>query len=216
MNNDNNNENYDESVTPDGVSVQETVTEQPEKSSAAAGAGAGVIQSKAGKIAALLRNTFVAITLAALVTLVVFSLWLTAFQVQKDDMSPAVQKGETVIAVKKSTYGKGDIIAFYHNNDILIKRIVAFGGDIVNIDENGALYVNEAMIDEPYAENPGTGDCDIEFPYEVPEGRLFVLGDNRTASGDSRLKKIGTVSDMLIIGKVTIGVWPLSSIGIIE
>lgn len=173
-------------------------------------------RTRRGEIGRLLRNTFVFLTLTALVTLVVFSLWLNAFRIDREDMSPVLRKGDIVLAVKKSMYTRDDVIAFYHNNDIFIKRIIAIGGDEVIIDENGTVFVNGVNMDDEYAVNPGTGDCDITFPYQVPEGRFFVLGDNRGVSSDSRLKKIGTVSDTLIIGKVLFDVWPFSSIGIIE
>lgn len=172
--------------------------------------------AKRRKTAQLLRNIFVALTLTALATLVVFSLWLTVFQLSRDDMSPVLQKGDVVLAVKKSIYVRDDVIAFYHNNDVFIKRIAAVGGDEVIIDEDGSLFVNGVKTGEDYAANPETGYCDITFPYEVPEGRFFVLGENRVESEDSRLKKIGTVSDTLIIGKVITGIWPISRIGIIE
>lgn len=173
-------------------------------------------RAKLREVARLLRNIFVFLTLTALVTLVVFSLWLTAFRITRDDMSPAVQKGDLVIAMKKTTYVRDDIIAFYHNNDIFIKRIAAIGGDEITIDENGMLFVNGIRMDDEYAVDRGSGDCDITFPYEVPKGKCFVLGDNRGVSEDSRLKKVGSVSDTLIIGKVLYTVSPFSRIGIIE
>lgn len=110
----------------------------------------------------------------------------------------------------------GDIIAFYYNNKILIKRVIAVSGDWIDIDKDGNVYVNDVAIDEPYLKEKALGDCNIELPYQVPESRIFVMGDHRSVSVDSRNTAVGCVSEEQIIGKIFLRVWPLKKIGKID
>ena len=108
---------------------------------------------------------------------------------------------------------KGDVIAFYYNNKILVKRVIASAGEWVELDEEGNLYINGKLQDEPYIEEKALGECDIEMPYQVPEGRVFVMGDYRAVSVDSRSSSVGCVAEEQIVGKLVFKIWPLKNIG---
>lgn len=130
-------------------------------------------------------------------------------------MEPTLRQGEILLAVKKSGFRSGDVIAFYYNNKILLKRVVAGAGDEVDIREDGTVTVNGAELGEPYLTDKSRGICDITFPYQVPDGRVFVLGDNRGESVDSRSSAIGCISEKSVVGKVVLRIWPFGRFGII-
>lgn len=128
-------------------------------------------------------------------------------------MKGTLEGGNIVLAVKSNRFKTGDIVAFYYNNNILVKRVIAESGDWVNITKDGTVYVNNKKINEPYIENKAYGETNIKFPYQVPENRIFVLGDNRKVSIDSRNTSIGVVLDEQLVGKLIFRIWPLSEIG---
>ena len=161
----------------------------------------------------LIRNILIGLTAAVAVILVITNLWLPVLQVDGSSMNPLLQMNDTVIAVQNNSPAKGDIIAFYNNNKIYIKRVIAFGGDTVDIGKDGTVSVNGKRLNEPYVTEPGLGNCDITFPFQVPAGTYFVLGDNRPTAIDSRDSGFGTVSKDQIIGKIVFRLWPLSKIG---
>ena len=130
-------------------------------------------------------------------------------------MSPSLEHDEIVILLKSKNFDRGDIVGFYYQGKILLKRVIALPGDEVAIDAEGNVYVNGEILEEPYISEKSLGDCDIEFPYTVPETSYFVLGDQRINSVDSRNSNIGAVSNEDIIGKVFIRVWPLNRIGFV-
>ena len=131
-------------------------------------------------------------------------------------MNPTLHEGEIVLSVKTKKFDTGDIIAFYHGNKILVKRVIAKSGNWVNITEEGNVYINEKLLDEPYLKEKNLGQTDIEFPYQVPEGSYFILGDDRETSIDSRNSTIGCVNEEDIIGKVIFKVWPIKRIGLVK
>ena len=131
-------------------------------------------------------------------------------------MTPTLQEGEIILSVKNSEFETGDIVAFYYNNKILIKRIICGPGDWIDIDEDGTVYVNEVRLDEPYLAEKALGECDISLPYQVPEGRWFVMGDHRSTSVDSRSTAVGCVSEEQIVGKIIFRVWPFTRLGAVE
>ncbi len=163
-----------------------------------------------------LRSTVYALVFVAAASVLIATLVLPILQIYGNSMDPTLKEGEIVICVKKQSYTYGEICSFYFNNKILVKRIVACPFDYVDIDEEGNVFVNGALIDEPYVDKKSLGNCDITFPYLVPEGTYFVLGDNREASLDSRSSEIGCIEKDEFVGKLILAVWPLSSMKTIK
>ena len=130
-------------------------------------------------------------------------------QIYGSSMSPTLQDGEIIFTVKTSDFKPGDIAAFYYNNKILVKRIICGPGDWINIDEDGTVYVNDIRLEEPYLTEKALGECNIELPYQVPDGRYFVMGDHRSTSVDSRSTAVGCVAGEQIVGKIIFRIWPL-------
>ena len=128
-------------------------------------------------------------------------------------MSSTLQSGELVVSVKNSGFKTGDVIAFYYNNNILVKRVIATSGQWVDIDLQGNVYVDQKQINEPYLEEKSFGEPNIDFPYQVPDERIFVLGDNRAVSVDSRNSSIGCITSEQVVGRIVFRIWPLSRIG---
>lgn len=128
-------------------------------------------------------------------------------------MEPTLKKNDVVVAINSNSIKQGDVIAFYYNNKILVKRAIAFSNDIVDIDENGRVSVNGKNLAEPYVEGRALGECNIEMPYTVPENRIFVMGDHRLISVDSRNSVVGCVSDEQIVGKILFRLWPTERLG---
>lgn len=168
------------------------------------------------KFAATLFNTIGTLVVVAAAAILVANLWLPVLQVTGTSMSPTLQEGQVLMASKGHDFKTGDVIAFYFNNKILVKRVIAMPGDWVNISDDGTVYVNDIAIDEPYLKEKALGDCNIELPYQVPESKIFVMGDNRSVSLDSRNTAIGCVSEEQVVGKITFAIWPLSKIGKID
>ena len=164
----------------------------------------------------VLKSTVYTLITVAAVAVLVATLWLPVLQIYGSSMTPTLQDGEIVFSVKTKTMEQGDILAFYYNNKILIKRLIANPGDWVDLAEDGTVYVNDKEIQEPYLTEKSFGDADIELPYQVPEGKLFVMGDHRATSVDSRHTTVGCVTADQIVGKVVFRVWPLGSFGAVE
>lgn len=152
------------------------------------------------------------ITVAALAVLVA-TLLMPVLQIYGASMTPTLYDGDIVLSVKGAAFEKGDIIAFYYNNKILVKRVIANPGEWVNITEDGTVYVNDVPLDEPYVNEPALGECNIQLPYQVPDGRVFVLGDHRSVSVDSRSTAVGCVAEEQIVGRLTFRLWPLNAMG---
>ena len=161
----------------------------------------------------VLKSTIYTLVTVAAIAVLVATLWLPALQIYGKSMTPTLQDGEIVFSVKSSDFKQGDIIAFYYNNKILVKRVIATSGDWIVLDEQGNVYVNQVLLDEPYLEEKSFGDADITFPYQVPEDAWFVMGDHRSTSVDSRHREIGCVSEEQIVGKIVFRVWPLDQLG---
>ena len=164
----------------------------------------------------VLRSTIYTLIVVAAVAVLVATLWLPVLQIYGNSMTPTLQDGEIILSVKTSEFEPGDIIAFYYNNKILVKRVICGPGDWIDIDENGTVYVNEVRLDEPYLVEKALGDCNIELPFQVPDGRYFVMGDHRSTSVDSRNTAVGCVADEQIVGKIIFRVWPLNRLGRVE
>ena len=163
----------------------------------------------------VLRSTiFVLITVAAAAVLAA-TLWMPVLQISGNSMSPTLTDGEIVVSWKGSSWEPGDIIAFYYENKILVKRVIAGPGDWVNIDEDGTVYINDVELHEPYLVEKALGDCNIALPYQVPESKIFVMGDHRSVSLDSRNTVLGCVAYDQIVGRLVIRVWPYEMISLI-
>ena len=130
-------------------------------------------------------------------------------------MTPTLSDGDIVVSVKGGEYSRGDVVAFWFNNKILVKRVVALPGEWVDIDGDGTVSVNGKPLEEPYLTEKALGECDLELPYQVPDGRLFVMGDHRSTSQDSRSSAVGCVSEEMLVAGLCSGVWPLEGFGTI-
>ena len=160
-----------------------------------------------------LRSTVAILIVVAALAVLAATLWMPVLRVYGSSMAPTLHNGEILVSVKTKDFSSGDIIAFYHGNKLLIKRYIAGPSDYVNIDEDGAVSVNGTLLDEPYLAEKAYGEADIEFPYQVPDQRYFVMGDNRSVSIDSRSSIVGCIAEDQIVGKVVLRVWPLSAFG---
>ena len=157
-------------------------------------------------------------TLSALITIVaaaviVSTMLIPVLRVTGASMTPTLRNDEYVLCSKVSSLKQGDIIAFYYNNRILLKRVIGVAGDIIDIDEDGTVTLNGEVLDEPYISEKALGECDIDMPYQVPENRLFVMGDHRSVSVDSRSTSVGCIAEENIVGKVMLRIWPLKAAG---
>ncbi|MEY8517089.1 signal peptidase I [Lachnospiraceae bacterium 29-84] len=164
----------------------------------------------------VLKSTIFSLLVVAAVAVLIAVLLLPVLQISGTSMTETLQDEDIVVAVNGSKYTTGDVIAFYYNNNILIKRVIASAGDWVDIDEEGNVYVNEELLEEPYISEKSLGDCNIDLPYQVPDGKCFVMGDHRAVSIDSRNTSIGCVSNDMVVGKILFRVWPLSDFGIVD
>lgn len=160
-----------------------------------------------------LRGTVYSLAVVAAAAILIATLWLPVLQITGVSMDPTLVDGQFVVALKNSDFEPGDITAFYYNNKILIKRVIASAGDWVDIDRNGNVFVNGLELEEPYLQEKALGECNIELPYQVPDGKVFVMGDDRAVSLDSRTTAVGPISKEQVLGLVVFRVWPLSEFG---
>jgi signal peptidase I len=150
------------------------------------------------------------------ITVLLAVLWMPILRMYGESMSPTLKDANVVVAVKTGKMKDGEIVAFYYNNKILVKRVIATGGETVDIDASGVVYVDGSAITEPYLTNTVTQQGNITYPCKVPEGYAFVLGDNRAVSMDSRYSEIGLVSVDQVVGRAVVRIWPIDEIGIVE
>ena len=159
------------------------------------------------------KSTIYALITVAAVAVLVAVFLMPVLRIYGTSMSPTVDEGNYVVSLKGSNFSTGDVIAFYYNNKILVKRVIAVAGDWVDIDEDGNVYVNGTLLEEPYISEKAFGDCNISLPYQVPESRIFVMGDHRISSVDSRTTTVGCVAEEQIVGKIVFRVWPIAEFG---
>lgn len=157
-------------------------------------------------------STISGLIVVTAIAVIISTMMIPILRVTGSGMSPTLRNDELILCVKSNTFDRGNIVAFYYNNKILLKRVVALPGETIDFTEDGTVLINGEKFDEPYVKELAIGESDVQFPFTVPEGRLFLMGDNRGISIDSRTTTIGAVSTELIIGKVKMVVYPFDDI----
>lgn len=164
----------------------------------------------------VLHSTIYSLIVVAAVAVLVATIWMPVLQIYGNSMTPTLSEGDIVLSVKGSDFEPGDLVAFYLGNKILVKRCIADTGQWVDIDEEGNVYVDGELLEEPYLTEKALGDCNIELPYQVPENRIFCMGDHRATSVDSRNTAVGCISEEQIVGKIIFRVWPITGFGTLK
>ena len=131
-------------------------------------------------------------------------------------MTPTLSEGDIVLALKGNNFDTGDVVGLYVGNKLLIKRVIAGPGQWIDINEDGDISIDGKKQDEPYVTEKALGDCNIELPFQVPDGRYFVMGDHRSTSLDSRNTAVGCIADEQIVGRIFFRVWPFSEFGAVK
>lgn len=162
------------------------------------------------------KSTVYTLVVVAAFAVLVATLWMPVLQIYGSSMTPTIDEGQIVISVKGKNFEQGDLVAFYIGNKLLVKRIIACPSDYVLVDENGTVFVNGTELYEPYVSEKSFGECDIEYPYQVPDSKYFLMGDHRETSVDSRVSVVGCIPEEQIVGKIVFRVWPVSDFGIVE
>ena len=160
-------------------------------------------------------STVNALIVVAAIAVLVAVLLTPVFRIYGNSTSPTLSEGDVVVTLNGTDLDQGDLVVFYYENKVLVKRYIAGPGQWVDIDEEGNVFVDGVLLEEPYLAEKSPGECDIELPYQVPEGRIFVLGDHRSTSVDSRSTTVGCISEEQIVGKIVLRIWPLSAFGTI-
>ncbi len=169
-----------------------------------------------GLYAKIIRSTLYTLITVAAIAVLIATLWLPVLQIHGSSMTPTLYEDNIVVSSKSGDVSYGEVVAFYYNNKILVKRVIALPGDWVDIKADGTVYVNGSLVDEPYISEKAYGDCNIEFPYQVPDAKYFVMGDHRSTSTDSRNSAVGCVSEEQIVGRIIFRIWPFSEFGYVE
>ena len=163
-----------------------------------------------------LKSTIYALITVAACAVLVATLWLPVLEIYGSSMVPTLEDGQIVLSLKTGKLEPGQIVAFYYNNKILVKRVIGQSGDWINIDTDGNVYRNGEKLAEPYVTDRAFGECDIELPYQVPEERVFVMGDHRSTSIDSRSTAVGCITQDQVVGRLVLCLWPLKDFGEIK
>lgn len=161
----------------------------------------------------VLRSTVYSLVVVAAIAVLVATIWLPVLRIYGASMTPTLNEGDIVVSLKGAEFEKGDLIAFYIGNKILVKRVIALPGEVVDFDADGNVYVDGQYLEEPYLAEKSLGDANIDFPYQVPDKRYFCVGDHRSTSVDSRHSEIGCIAEEQIVGKIVFRVWPLADFG---
>ncbi len=169
-----------------------------------------------GRYGQTLRSTVYILIVVAAIAVLLATLLLPVFRIYGSSMSPTVNEGEVVVALKNAKFKSGEIVVLSYNNKLLVKRVIAGPGQWVDIDLDGNVFVDDVLIDEPYLQEKAFGECNLELPYQVPDDRYFVMGDNRATSQDSRNSVVGCIAKEQIIGKAFMKIWPLNIFGFLK
>ena len=164
----------------------------------------------------VLRSTVFTLVVVAAIAVLIATLLLPVLQIYGSSMTPTLNEGDIVVSLKGGDFQRGNLVAFYVGNKILVKRCIAGPGQWVDIDSSGNVSVDGEPLEEPYLTEKALGDSDIAYPYQVPESRYFCMGDHRSTSVDSRNTAVGCVAEEQIVGKIVFCVWPLRNAGRIE
>ena len=162
------------------------------------------------------RSTVYTLLIVAAVAVILTILILPVLTIQGVSMEQTLFDGDIVVALNNHRYKTGDVIGFYYNNEVLVKRVIATETDWVDIDHDGTVYVNNVRLEEPYLSEKAFGECNITLPYQVPEGCCFVLGDHRATSIDSRNRSVGCVPNDKVVGRLLLRIWPMEAFGMVE
>ena len=162
------------------------------------------------------RSTMFTLLIVAAFAVILTILILPVLTIQGVSMEETLFDGDVVVALNNHRYKTGDVIGFYYNNEVLIKRVIATETDWVDIDQDGTVYVNNVRLEEPYLTEKAFGECNINLPYQVPEGCCFVLGDHRATSIDSRNRSVGCIPNDKVVGRLLLRIWPLDAFGTVE
>lgn len=165
------------------------------------------------RYASVFRSTIYTLVVVAAFAVLVATLWMPVLEIYGTSMSPTLMEGQIVVSLKGNDFEHGDLVAFYIGNKLLVKRMIAGPGEIVDISEDGTVYVDGEELFEPYITDKAFGECDLELPYQVPESRYFLMGDHRASSVDSRSSVVGCIEKEQIVGKITFCIWPISDFG---
>ena len=163
-----------------------------------------------------LLSTLFSLVIVAAVAVLASTLLLPAMQIYGTSMSPTLQAGDVVVSVRTGSAAQGELVAFYYGNKVLVKRCIGRAGDVIDIDASGSVSVNGTPLDEPYLTEKALGACDIDLPYQVPDGRFFVIGDQRATSIDSRNSLVGCIAPEQMVGRIAFRIWPLDRFGPIQ
>ncbi len=161
----------------------------------------------------VLRSTIFTLLVVAAAAVIIAVMVCPVIQIVGESMANTLQNGDIVVAINDSKYKRGNVVAFYYNNNILIKRVIATAGSWVDIDRDGNVSVDGVVLDEPYVNEKAFGECNITLPYQVPDDKIFVMGDHRATSVDSRNTAVGCISNDLVVGRILFRIWPLSEFG---
>lgn len=168
------------------------------------------------KYRTVLRSTVYTLIVVAALAILAAVLWMPVLRIYGSSMTPTLSEGQIVVSVKGSHFEHGDVVGVYYGSKLLVKRCIATAGEWVDIDDDGNVYVNNQLLDEPYVVEKAFGECDLVLPYQVPENAIFVMGDHRATSIDSRSKSVGCIDMEDVVGRIVLRVWPLDTISLVH